>query len=202
MSGFVKKAVVWLGLNEEFPTEDRAIVEPPRPDRAGAGSSPRAERPGDRVQPDRTSAARTIPGNQGSPDRTPSGRPNVNPQGGGYGDSSVRVIPMDMDPDEQQAVVGSVRPVAAAMTTKPQLIVPKSFNDAQQVADAYRDTKPVIVNLQGAERDLARRLIDFSSGLCYGLGGSMERVADQVYLLTPDDVEVSDEERQRLLDGK
>lgn len=201
MSGFVKKAVVWLGLNEEFPTEDRAIVDPPRPDRAGAGSSPRAERPGERGQPDRTSAARPIPGDHGSPDRTQGGRPDVNPQGGGYGDSSVRVIPMDMDPDEQQPV-GSVRPVAAAMTTKPQLIVPKSFNDAQQVADAYRDTKPVIVNLQGAERDLARRLIDFSSGLCYGLGGSMERVADQVYLLTPDDVEVSDEERQRLLDGE
>ena len=201
MSGFVKKAVVWLGLNEEFPTEDRAIVESPRPDRAGSGSPQPTERPGDRVQPDRPSAVRAIPGNQASPDRTPSGRPNANPLGGGYGDSSVRVIPMDMDPDEQQPV-GSVRPVVAAMTTKPQLIVPKSFNDAQQVADAYRDTKPVIVNLQGAERDLARRLIDFSSGLCYGLGGSMERVADQVYLLTPDDVQVSDEERQRLLDGK
>jgi len=201
MSGFVKKAVVWLGLNEEFPTEDRAIVEPPRPDRAGSGSPQRTERPGDRAQPDRPSAVRAIPGQQGPPDRTSSGRPNTNPLGGGYGDSSVRVIPMDMDPDERPPV-RSVRPVAAALTTKPQLIVPKSFNDAQQVADAYCDTKPVIVNLQGAERDLARRLIDFSSGLCYGLGGSMERVADQVYLLTPDDVQVSDEERQRLLDGK
>ena len=81
-------------------------------------------------------------------------------------------------------------------TTKPQLIIPKSFNDAQEVADAFRDSKPVIVNIQNAERDLARRLIDFSSGLCYGLGGQMEKVAKDVYLLTPDEVEVSDEERQ------
>ncbi len=84
-----------------------------------------------------------------------------------------------------------------AKTTKPQVIVPKSFNDAQDVADMYRDLKPVIVNMQNAERDLARRLIDFSSGLCYGLGGQMEKVAKDVYLLTPDDVEVAEEDRDR-----
>ena len=50
--------------------------------------------------------------------------------------------------------------------------------------------------MQNAERDLARRLIDFSSGLCYGLGGQMEKVARDVYLLTPDDVEVADEDRE------
>jgi cell division inhibitor SepF len=65
------------------------------------------------------------------------------------------------------------------------------------VADAFKDQTPVIVNMQSAERDLARRLIDFSSGLCYGLGGQMERVAESVYLLTPTDVEVDDEERHR-----
>ena len=54
-----------------------------------------------------------------------------------------------------------------------------------------RATSPVIMNLQGADRDLSRRLIDFASGLCYGLGGQMEKVANQVYLLTPSNVEVS-----------
>ncbi len=57
---------------------------------------------------------------------------------------------------------------------------------------------PVIVNLQNVERDLSRRLIDFASGLCYGLGGTMEKVANQVYLLTPSNVEISAEERRRL----
>ena len=93
--------------------------------------------------------------------------------------------------------IGTVRPVTMPATTKPQLIIPKSFNDAQAVADAFKDQTPVIVNMQSAERDLARRLIDFSSGLCYGLGGQMERVAESVYLLTPTDVEVDDEERHR-----
>ena len=51
----------------------------------------------------------------------------------------------------------------------------------------------MIVNLQAIDRDLQRRLVDFSSGLCYAMGGKMDRVADQVYLLTPADVEVSKE---------
>jgi cell division inhibitor SepF len=54
------------------------------------------------------------------------------------------------------------------------------------------------MNLQGVPRDLSRRLIDFASGLCYGIGGQMEKVANSVYLLTPSNVEVSAEERRRL----
>jgi cell division inhibitor SepF len=58
----------------------------------------------------------------------------------------------------------------------------------------------VVLDLAGADRDLSRRLIDFSSGLCYGLGGHMEKVAQHVYLLTPQGVEVAPEERRRLAD--
>ncbi len=80
------------------------------------------------------------------------------------------------------------------------LIVPKSFNDAQQIADKFKATIPVILNLQSAETDLAKRLIDFASGLTYALNGGMQRVADKVFLLTPRNVEVSAEERARLLE--
>ena len=93
----------------------------------------------------------------------------------------------------------SVRPVpASAAKAKPHTVIPRSFNAAQEVADGYKDGHPVIMNLQDVDRDLARRLIDFASGLCYGLGGSMEKVANGVYLLTPLNVEVSPEERERL----
>ena len=80
------------------------------------------------------------------------------------------------------------------------LVVPKSFNDAQQIADKFKGTVPVILNLQSAETDLAKRLIDFSSGLTYALDGGMQRVADKVFMLTPRNVEVSAEERARLLE--
>jgi cell division inhibitor SepF len=96
---------------------------------------------------------------------------------------------------ERSAVV---RPLPSSASSKPFVVGPSSFNDAQEVADKFKINVPVILNLQGVERDLARRIIDFASGLCYGLGGQMERVATQVYLLSPSDVEVSPEERRRL----
>ena len=91
-----------------------------------------------------------------------------------------------------------VRPMPATPSAKPHVVVPTSFNQAQELADKFKGNQPVIMNLQGADRDLSRRLIDFASGLCYGLGGQMEKVANQVYLLTPTNVEVSAEERRRL----
>ena len=81
---------------------------------------------------------------------------------------------------------------------KPHVVAPKSFNDAQTVADRLRGDQPVIMNLQDVDRELRRRLIDFASGLSYGLSGRMDRVADGVYLLSPANVEVSDDERRRL----
>jgi cell division inhibitor SepF len=80
------------------------------------------------------------------------------------------------------------------------LVVPKSFNDAQQIADQFKDSVPVILNLQSSDTDLSKRLIDFASGLTYALDGGMQRIADKVFLLTPRNVEVSAEERARLIE--
>ena len=80
------------------------------------------------------------------------------------------------------------------------LVVPKSFNDAQQIADKFKDSIPVILNLQSTETDLSKRLIDFASGLTYALDGGMQRIAEKMFLLTPRNVEVSAEEKARLLD--
>lgn len=93
-----------------------------------------------------------------------------------------------------------VRPVAVTANARPQVVVADTFNQAQHVADKFKSGQAVIMNLQGADRELSRRLIDFASGLCYGLGGQMEKVANQVYLLTPANVEVPPDERQRLKD--
>ena len=94
-----------------------------------------------------------------------------------------------------------VRPIPREAHVKPHSITPISFNDAQQIADWFKYPQPVIINLEAADRDLRRRLIDFCSGLCYGLGGQMERVADHVYLLTPTNVVVSAEDRHGLEHG-
>ena len=80
------------------------------------------------------------------------------------------------------------------------LVIPKSFNDAQDVADKFKDAIPVILNLQSSDTDLSKRLIDFSSGLTYALDGGMQRIADKVFLLTPRNVEVSAEQRAEIVE--
>jgi cell division inhibitor SepF len=85
-------------------------------------------------------------------------------------------------------------------TARVHLVVPRSFNDAQQIADRFKESIPVILNLQGSDQELSKRLIDFTSGLTYALNGGMQRVADKVFLLTPPNVEVSAEERAKMLE--
>jgi cell division inhibitor SepF len=125
-------------------------------------------------------------------------RPNVRRLGPRRRESDFDDIFAEEAPRGRPAPMRSVesRPQPAEV----HLVVPKSFNDAQQIADKFKGTIPVILNLQGAETDLAKRLIDFSSGLTYALDGGMQRVADKVFMLTPRNVEVSAEERARLLE--
>ena len=99
----------------------------------------------------------------------------------------------------------ALRPVEPAgngrrESTRVHLVVPKSFNDAQDIADKFKDNIPVIINLQGSETDLSKRLIDFASGLTYALDGGMQRIADKVFMLTPRNVEISAEERAELIE--
>jgi cell division inhibitor SepF len=100
--------------------------------------------------------------------------------------------------------VREMRPQIEAVPTpsnvRVHLVLPRSFNDAQQIADRFKQGMPVILNLQGADAELSKRLIDFTSGLTYALNGGMQRVADKVFLLTPRNVEVSAEQRAALLE--
>ncbi len=79
-----------------------------------------------------------------------------------------------------------------------QVVEPSGFNDAQELGDHLKANQAVVLNLRGLDRDLQRRLIDFSSGLAYAVGGTMRKVDDQVFLLTPTSVEVSEEDKERL----
>jgi cell division inhibitor SepF len=108
------------------------------------------------------------------------------------------------DPPSSERRTTVLRPVGGRANGRGEvrvhLVVPKSFNDAQDIADKFKDAIPVIINLQGSEPDLAKRLIDFASGLTYALDGGMQRIADKVFLLTPRNVEVSAEERAALIE--
>ncbi|MEQ8841289.1 MAG: cell division protein SepF [Acidimicrobiales bacterium] len=201
----LKKALIYLGLGPDEEYEQYDDFSPSRSAEGGAS----AERPPVRSVSDAppvrpaSSTVRPVPATPAMPTSQPS---------------TVRVVPIEPSaaaapaPKTRPAAPGSrsggpstvdgasaIRIVESA-PSKPHAVTPTSFNEAQSIGDRFKAGQPVIVNLQGVERDLRRRLVDFASGLCYALGGKMDRVADQVYLLIPADVEVSSDDTRRALD--
>ncbi len=176
----LKKAMIYLGLG---PDEHYASYDDP-------------------IRPAQFHSA--APGRYPSPSEATGAQPGVSVESGSAPGSPVlgrTVRPVQLTPPDGGAGEGDpaygspVRVVhsMAARSMKPHAVSPDAFNDAQEIGDRFKSGQPVIVNLQAVDRDLRRRLVDFSSGLCYAIGGKMDRVADQVYLLTPADVEVSRE---------
>ena len=103
--------------------------------------------------------------------------------------------------DDAPAPRRQLRPVSNGNdNVQVHFVTPRNFNDAQEIADKFKRSVPVILNLQSASTDLSKRLIDFGSGLTYALDGGMQRIADKTFLLTPANVEVSAEEKARLVE--
>src|SRR5262245_37991251 len=170
-----KKAMNYLGLGDDDAYDDYDAVD--EPDRG-------APRSRSGYQDPLEGTVRTVP----------PGRSSVPPR------EPTRSQPVEEPPaiTIRSRQPSTVRTVAAGGQQRPYVVRPRRFDQAQEVADKFKDGQPVIVNLQDVDRDLSRRLIDFASGLCYGLGGTMERVAQGVYLLSPANVSVSREDRRSL----
>lgn len=206
MASIWRRTMVYLGLvdDEEY-EEYEPYDEPPPQAQAQPQAAPlrRASRslpdPMDGAYDPEPTGVRTLPRDDGYPPEPRAMEPRaveprsiggsgMGPTSGMGGSGAVTVQPRP----------SVVRPFSQPQAAKVHITVPVGFNDAQEIGDKLKANQPVIVNLQGIDRELSRRLIDFSSGLTYGLGGSMERVAEQVFLLTPSNVEVSAEEKRRL----
>jgi cell division inhibitor SepF len=222
MSSMWRKAMVHLGLgdDDEYDDYESAPVRrspaplPPLDDEPDVATS-RTSRPAAQptqaraaqprsVQPvaNRTATVSTLPAQETSggttarPSNQGGGPMRFPNQGGPPEQPTVRPVAAD-DSRASSPAISGVRTIPRP-SAKPHVVAPRSFSDAQEVGDNFKSKQPVIINLQGVDRDLSRRLVDFTSGLCYGLGGQMEKIATDVFLLTPLDVEVSPEERQRL----
>ena len=100
------------------------------------------------------------------------------------------------------------RPVAVAPVTavkeKAELsrittLHPRTYNDARVVGEHFRDGTPVIMNLTSMDDQDAKRLVDFAAGLIFGLRGTLEKITTKVFLLSPADVEVTAEDKARIV---
>ena len=195
MAGVLQKAMVWLGLAPDDEYDDYPYEAQPRP---GQGPGPGPSRTGVERRPVGGPAVprpqRPMAEEQEEPyaSMRPTPRPGV-----------VRQLPgqqgaLQNDPRaarmEETPTVRPMRPTSA----RPSVLEPASFDDAKEIADRFKADQPVVMDLAGLDRELSRRLIDFASGICYALGGHMERVRPGGYLLTPAKVEVSEDDKARL----
>ena len=181
---FMKKTMMYLGLvDDEY--EDYDDYE----DRNGRGY-------GAVTRPEPRSAEPVEPPPPAAAAPSPLGRIRTLPREGPGPTPTASAAPQPQSAGRPN--MAPVRPVSPDAAVKVQVVAPKQFNAAKHIADHLKANRPVIVNLQIADRDLQRRMIDFCSGVTYALSGAMDKVADEVFLLTPANVKVSDEERQRL----
>jgi cell division inhibitor SepF len=166
-----KKAMDYLGLGPDDSYDDYdPSVEQERPSR-GRGARDTGSHRAVRAE-EHDDAVRTLPSRPSFPSREPDPM-------GRRDDSTVHPRPLN------QPRQGSTTRVLPNASAEPYTVKPRRFDSAQELADKFKEGQPVIMNLEGADREVSRRLIDFASGLCYALNGSMEKVATGVYLLKP-----------------
>jgi cell division inhibitor SepF len=176
-----KKAMDYLGLGPDDAYDDYdAAPEPERPARAARPAREEAPRQNRGYANDYEAEApvRAVPTRPSFPTSTVNDVAVRRPVPAND-DSSVQPRPINPRP------ATPARTATAASGADPYTVRPRRFDSAQELADKFKEGLPVIMNLEAADREVSRRLIDFASGLCYGLNGSMEKVATGVYLLKP-----------------
>ena len=179
---FWKKSMEYLGLGPDDAYDDYdegAEPEPQgrhsRPSRDDGGRQPRSS--GGRswpAEPD-SGTVRAVPARPSFPSRDFESSRR----------SSSSAMADDSDMQSRPSRPAPRPSPAPPPNAEPATVRPRTFNQAQELADRFKEGNSVILNLESADRDTTRRLVDFASGVCYALDGTMEKVASGVYLLKP-----------------
>lgn len=90
----------------------------------------------------------------------------------------------------QRSNIVSLPARRAGNTQQIVLLEPSSFGEAREVAEALKQKKPIIVNVRKTDKDLARRIVDFLSGIAYAIDGHMTKITDSIYIFAPATVEI------------
>jgi cell division inhibitor SepF len=190
-TGIVRRAMVYLGLSDDDEFEYDSYEEPPaRPTPAPAAQPQRRTY----VEPPQPAAA-AAPAAAGAVSVRPITRESAAESSGGV---AVSPRPSVIRPIPTPPPAKAAPPPKVPTPAKVHVVSPSRFSDAQEIGDRFKNAQPVVVDLKSGGRELSRRMIDFCSGVTYALGGGMEKVADQVFLLTPSNVELSADEKRKL----
>jgi cell division inhibitor SepF len=180
----MKRAMDFLGLGPDDAYDDYDM--PPEPERPVRSRAPREpdhmprSRNASYVEPE-DEMVRTQPARPSFP-LSPNDSMNAPRRQPQYPTEDSSVQPRPTNPRQPSPPTVRTLPIGGG---EPATVKPRRFDQAQEIADRFKEGMPVIMNLENTDRDVSRRLIDFASGICYGLNGSMEKVASGVYLLKP-----------------
>ena len=179
-----KRMMLALGLVDEYEQEEDGARRAPGEGPPPGGQARPLQRPPPRVP---------VQSQPGPVRRTPTGPSGVRSVGGGSPPGSVP------RPGSRPGGV-VVRPPGIMDDTaaRAEVVEPLEINDAKKIADLIRRRIPVLMNVRTADPDMARRVVDFASGLTYALDGSLKRVAQGAILVSPPRVELSSREVRRL----
>ncbi|MBO0906670.1 cell division protein SepF [Arthrobacter sunyaminii] len=174
MAGAMRRTMIYLGLADgEEPYESEQKSQREAPVRSAEEYTPEYERT---ERPERTERS--------DRDAEPAPAPVVRTAVEEY---RAPVTPIKRAPSSREEVAG-----LRQITT----VHPRSYNDAKIIGESFRDGIPVIMNVTDMGEADAKRLVDFSAGLVFGLRGSIERVTNKVFLLSPSYVEVLGDDKK------
>lgn len=109
---------------------------------------------------------------------------------------------MDYTPASRKSSARNNNPQVYSINTNVQMqvviIKPECYEDAQEICDQIKTKRPVVVNLEKVEYPVAQRIMDFLSGTCYSLEGSIQRVANNIFIIAPENVDISGDFKEEL----
>lgn len=198
MAERLKRAAAWLGLVTDDRYADYDDVDDTehteslsREELVGQGASALA--PSDHSQAGHSPSGSTASG-QLPPGRAPAREPQPH--------ASASVTPLETRrPASTTAPQPTPSTNRAADMYRIVTVHPRTYNEARTIGEHFRDGVPVIMNLSEMEDVDAKRLVDFAAGLIFGLRGTIERVTSKVFLLSPQNVNVTAEDKERIAGG-
>jgi cell division inhibitor SepF len=185
---FMRKAAVYLGLVEDGEEQYDEYDEYEAPAPAHSGRRSPAGAPHD-TSVDLDYGRRGFETRHDARDR--------GERGAGYAPATRSSLATSPAPVQTPSRLGWGEPGSIRVTT----LHPRTYNEARAIGEHFREGTPVIMNLTEMDDADAKRLVDFAAGLIFGLRGSIDRVTAKVFLLSPHNVEVTAEDKQRLAEG-
>lgn len=140
-----------------------------------------------------------------TPQQRPGGATRYDPNAADHVETERRPVRAVRDEDARVAQLSERRRLVEVQAVPESVRIttlhPRTYNEARTIGEHFRDGTPVIMNLSEMDDNDAKRLVDFSAGLVFAVHGTIERVTSKVFLLSPPNVSVAAEDKQRIAEG-